>query len=960
MSKSRLVGRLLRTTMLTGCAAAIAMPAFAQDQAASGDEIVVTGSRIATDQLSAPSPVTVTTSEQLKMVNTVNSEQFLNSLPQFIPAFDSSSNNPGDGSATVDLRGLGAVRTLVLVDGARFASRGADAVVDINNIPSALVDRIEVVTGGASAIYGSDAVAGVVNFILKKDFEGVQLDVSDQFTGQGDGNIFNTALTIGGNFADGRGNAVLSASYTNRESLFQADRAFSTLSFFDPGPGGTEFIPGGSSNIPGTRLRGATDSNFNIDPNTVDARCATNSCSGFFIDEQGDLRGLRFGTQADPVTDLYNYAPTNYLQLPQERYNIAGFATYDINDHMQVYARGIFASTTVDSQLAPTPAGVTLTINLDNPFLSQELHDLIANDPDSNNGDGTATVRTSRRYQELGTRNSLRETNSFQTVIGLKGDLNDTWSYDTFFNFSRSTVSQSQTGNLSISALKAGVLCDGGPTAIASGCTAPAVNIFGGPGSISDAGAAFINRTGIQLDTIEQTQIVSSVSGDLGAMKSPFAQSPIGVAFGVEYRENSAVSQPDSVLGPDVAGFNSSLPVKGRFDVYEAFMETEIPVIEGAPLIDSFSINGAYRYSDYSIKNVGSTHTFAVGGDWQLVPDFRIRTQFARAVRAPNVSELFSAFTNGFPGASDPCSSGNGSFDSGVDVQSCIDNGVPAAAVGTAFQSNGQIEGLFGGNPDLGEETADTLTIGGVWTPSFIDGLTAQIDYYKITVDNAIRTLPLQVLLDDCHRNGVQAACNIITRNPATGEIADPFRPNLGALNIATLRVKGIDFNVNYRFDADQVGMPASAGSFYLQYNGSYTLENGFQSSPSQAFIDCTGTYGLTCNEPTPTYKHTAQFGWIYGPFTTQLRWRYIGAVDADASTLPLSDLSDNISAKSYLDLTLSWEATQNVSMSAGVRNITGTDVPVLGSTASEQGNTWPATYETLGRQIFLGATLKF
>ena len=981
MSRKRLAGRFLRTTMLSGAAAAAAMPAFAQDGDAE-DTIVVSGTRIQRDDLNAPSPVTTVSSEQLVLTNTVNSEQFLNTLPQVIPSFDQTSNNPGDGSARVNLRGLGTRRTLVLVDGARFVGLGPSFIVDLNNIPSALVERVDVVTGGASAVYGSDAVAGVVNFILKKDFEGIQLDASHELSAAGwDANQTNIAITAGGNFADGRGNAVVFASYTNREALFQGDRVASQLSFFDPGPGGTTFIEGGSSNIPEVRFRGRTSSNFNSDPSVQDPLCGAgnaNSCFGFFnaggSGTTGDIRGLRFGG-AGGVTDLYNYAPANYLQLPQERYNITASATYQINDHIEAYMRGVFSETVVDSQLAPTPTGaIPVVINLDNPAIPADLLAIITADvavPDnpatttidesrsgSNNLDGTANIRFHKRFEELGTRNSLRDTTGFQILTGIRGDLNDQWSYDTFFNFSRSTVSQIQSGNVSTSAIQAAVLCDTGPTAVASGCTAPYLDIFGGAGGFSPAATAFVGRTGAQIDEIEQLQWVGTLSGDLDSIRTPWAESGAALVLGLEYRENFARSVPDSVLGPDVRGFNSSLPVAGRYDVYEVFGEVQMPLITGQALIESLVLNGAYRYSDYSIANVGGTHTFAAGLDWEPIDGMRFRGQFQRAVRAPNIGELFAAFTNGFPGAADPCSSGaNGSFSPATITSTCIATGVPAGNVGAAFQSNGQIQGLFGGNPNLFQETADTLTIGLVWQPEMVDGLSLQVDYYDIEIKDAITVIPLQTVLNECHISNIAASCAVLTgaRDPASGEIGTlPFVPNLGSINAANVKARGIDVNIGYSMDA-------FAGSMTWQYYGNYTIDSSFQSSATSPVVECDGAYGLACGEPTPKYKHTVQVGYNQGPFTASVRWRAIGAVTADASTLPtVSTLSDDIGFTNYIDVTTQYAVNEHLDLTVGVRNITGKDVPILGSTASEQGNTWPATYTPFGRQLFFGASLRF
>ena len=956
MRRTSLKACLMASTLISGLA--VAAPAMAQDQ----DVVTVTGSRIQRTDTIAPSPVTNVSAAQLAVVNTVNTEDFINTLPQVVPAFDATSNNPGDGTATVSLRGLGTTRTLVLVDGQRFVGSGVSQVVDLNNIPAAMVESIDIVTGGASAVYGSDAVAGVVNFIMKDDFEGVEVTASHETSlGDLDGNITNLSITMGGNFDNGRGNAVISMGYTNREAVFQGDRDFSFLTNWDPGPGNEAdgFIAGGSSNIPGTRIRGATSTNFGAYGAGViaaDPRCAApNFCSGFFVDG-GVVQGMRFGNP----NDTYNYAPSNYLQLPQERYNISAFATYEVNEHLEFYGRGIFANNVVDSQLAPTPVGETVTVHLDNPDIPAALIALMTNDPSSNNLDGTATVRTSRRYEELGTRNSLRDTNSFQAVFGARGDLNDTWSYDAFVNYSRSAVSQIQSGNVSRSALIQGVFCDNGPTASADPSCAgvPYVQIFGGGGAISEAGVDYIIRTGAQIDVVEMFQTQATVNGSIPFLQSPAANDPISVVFGVEYREASSDSRPDSVLGPDVAGFNSSLPVGGTIDVYEFFTEVEMPLIEDKPMIQSLSLNAAFRQSDYN--TVGQTETFAVGLGWEVNDQLRIRGNFNRAVRAPNVGDLFQPQVNGFPSASDPCSGGAfGSYSAATIAATCTAAGVPV--VGAAFQSNSQMEALFGGNPNLEAESADTYTFGVVVTPAAIEGLTITLDYYNIAIEEAISTVGLQTLLNECHVSGIASSCALLAggRNPATGEMgASGFLPGLFAVNVASVEAEGIDLRVDYGFDAGVFGLP---GDFAVTYYGGYTQVSDFTPSPTSPTIECAGLYGLDCGEPTPEYKHAMQTSWYTGPFTTSLRWRYIGAVEADLATAPsVSTLSDHIDGTSYFDVTFQYEINDIFTLTTGITNVTDTDVPAIGSTASEQANTWPATYDTLGRRLFVGGTMRF
>jgi len=970
-NKNSFSRKLLASSMLVGVAAA-ATPsvAMAQDGAAP-DVIQVTGTRITRTDTVAVSPVTAVSAEQLAIVNTVNTEDFLNTLPQIIPAFDASSNNPGNGTATVNLRGLGTVRTLVLVNGRRFVGSGPAQVVDLNNIPSALVERVDVVSGGASAVYGSDAVAGVVNFILKDDFEGIEVNASTEFSlGDLDGDITTLDITMGGNFDNGRGNAVLSVGYTNREAVFQGDRDASALTYWDPGAGNAAlgFILGGSTNIPGTRFRGGASTNFGLTTAQVEAldpNCVNNGCFGLRIDDTATLRGLRFGPfggGTDLTTDFYNYAPDNYLQLPQERWNMSAFATYEVNEHLEFYVNGVYANNVVDSQLAPTPTGsLTVNVNLDNPLIPAALLGIITADAGSNNGDGTATIRINRRMQEIGFRNSLRDTSSYQLLFGARGDINDNWSYDAFANFSRSSVSQIQSGNISVQAFQDALLCDGGPTAILSGCTAPALNIFGGPNSVSDAAGAYVSRTGAQIDDIDMFQVLATVQGELTAFGSPLAEYDPAIVLGVEYREANARSIPDSVLGPDVRGFNSSLPVGGVVDVYEFFTEIEVPLVSGRPMMESLTFNGAFRASNYN--TVGSVETYAAGLGWEINDQIRVRGNFNRAVRAPNVNELFAASTNGFPGAQDPCAGGGfGSFSAATNVASCVAAGVPLANVGTAaVQSNGQIEGLFGGNPNLIQETADTLTVGVVLTPEMVPGLTVQLDYYDITIEDAITTVPLQILLDDCHISNIASACAALAggRNPATGEMAAPFRPSLGSVNIGEFSTSGVDLRVDYTFGADILGL--GDGDIAMTYYGGFISESDTLVSAASGVVTCAGEYGLECGEPTPEYKHSLQTTWYDGPFTVSLRWRYIGATDADTATIAIvSDLSDDIEAANYFDFTFGYDVSDNFSITTGITNITDVDVPILGTTASEQGNTWPATYETLGRRLFLGGTMRF
>jgi outer membrane receptor protein involved in Fe transport len=478
--------------------------------------------------------------------------------------------------------------------------------------------------------------------------------------------------------------------------------------------------------------------------------------------------------------------------------------------------------------------------------------------------------------------------------------------------------------------------------------------------------ATEISRTGMIHATTETTQILGTITGETQIV-SPLASSAAGFAFGVEYREEAAVQQPDSVLGPDVIGFNQSVFVAGRYDVYEAFMEADIPLIEDKAFIDSFSINGAYRFSKYS--TVDTVHSYAIGGNWQVVPDFRIRAQFQRAVRAPNISELFIAPANGFPGVADPCDGavfGNWNFlspeqQAEVDLN-CQADGVLAANVGGFLQGNPQTETIFAGfGTDFEEEKADTLTLGAVFTPQFLPGFTATLDYYDIKINNAIGAPSAQAVIEDCILFGIASACAFTDRD-ATGVLETIGFGASGPIlvrNNVGLFVRGIDLGISYQFD-----MPEDWGSFAWRFDGTHTFEASNQGSADAALLDCAGYYGGACGEPTPVWKFTTSGSWMWGPLTTVLRYSWISGVN-DAFTIRYDAyagqrLVPDIGAYGTLDLSVGFDINENVTLRGGVENLLNNDPPELGSCCSEQGNTWPATYETLGRQFFFGATLRF
>ncbi|MEC8020954.1 MAG: TonB-dependent receptor plug domain-containing protein, partial [Pseudomonadota bacterium] len=425
-------------------AGAGALPQIALAEEAQLEEVVVTGSRIRRADYVANAPVATLGADQIELTATVNTEQLLNTMPQMVPGFDRTSNNPGNGTATVDLRGLGSNRTLVLINGTRAVPTTQGGSVDINNIPTALIERVEVLTGGASAVYGSDAVAGVVNFVLKDDFEGVSFNVMTEQTEEGDAELTSVDLTIGGNIADGRGNVVINAQYTDRSDLFQGDRGFANFAQFDDtdANGNPILINGGSSGVPGTSIFAGGLGGFSPDS------------SGIVFGDNGAARP--FVTGGDD-NDFYNYAPVNYIQLPQTRFQANALGHFDVSDKIQVYGRMMFTQSKVPQQLAPTPifqAGAEFTLD-GSPFLpaatQQVLSDALGSGVDSD-GDGiddTATAFVRRRLVEVGPRISDDKYTNFQLLAGVRGDIGETgWTYDVYVSEGEVSNSNTQSGNV--------------------------------------------------------------------------------------------------------------------------------------------------------------------------------------------------------------------------------------------------------------------------------------------------------------------------------------------------------------------------------------------------------------------------------------------------------------------------------------------------------------------------------
>lgn len=955
--------------------------------------IVVTGSRIARRNVETAAPVAVVQDEEFELSGTVNVENVVNTLPQVVPGTTSFSNNPGNGTATLNLRGLGSQRTLVLVNGRRWLSYDTAQIVDLNTIPSFLLDSVDVVTGGASAVYGSDALAGVVNFRLK-DVEGIEMGGQYAITERGDGARYEVHGAIGTSFDDGRGNATVFAEYFNRSSVFQGDRGFSNFalggeSFGVPQqqfgssttPNGTLTYVGGASGL-GPRYRRDNPNTDPIEPTDDGIGDFNQPTNAVFFDNPADFR---------PGTGSYNYAPANYLQIPQERYLLGGYADYDIGGGHTAYTEVAYVNNRVATELAATPVtgGFNLDLDTVGQFLSADAlatlqaidaeetarvaefnstadpEDIITDDP------GVVRLNINRRVVETGSRNSLDERNAFRVLGGLRGPINDYLSYDAYYMYSRTRNANVQAGNISRSAFQRGL--DG---------TDPAINIFG-PGTLTQAQVDQISILAQNGDTSVQQVANAAISGTFGDFAIGEYSEPVAFAFGGEYRKVASEFIPDTALSSgDVIGFNAGQATEGSYNVKEVFAELNVPVEFGSARLE---LTGAARYSDYSLEAVGGVWTYAGGVEFAPIPDVTLRAQYQRAVRAPNVGELFGGQALGFPGATDPCSVAANATNATI-VALCEATGVPAGTVGggTLIQPNTQIPATFGGNPNLQEETSTSWTAGVVLQPSFFPGFTLTADYFDIEIEDAISTISLARTFDLCF-NQVQDLSDPICapftadiRNGA-GQIEVDNPPALGGQNIATFGVKGVDLQATYNTVLPfSLFTDTNEQDFNISFLGTWTKEASVIEFPGAEKLDCAGTFGAICGEPTPSFKWTSRASFIDGPVTTSLRWRHLSAVDDDDDSVNYDEFNgvERRNAYDLFDLTFSFMASERTTFTVGVNNIfdelpmtptfdangvvsSDNDGTLLGDNQVE-ANSYPGTYDVLGRDFFASVNFKF
>lgn len=972
------MGRRVHRSVPVPCAvllAGLATCGTTQGQDAELEEIVVTGSRIARPDFSSASPIVSVDATRFEQSSAITVEGVLDTLPQFVPAYGSTSNNPANGGqGNLSLRGLPTTATLVLIDGRRVIPANGTGVVDVNLIPPMLIDSVEVITGGASAVYGSDALAGVVNFKLRHDFDGVEFDAMGGVTGQGDADEYAFGLAAGTDFAEGRGSLMGFAGYTRRDQVDYSERAFSryALQYLPPeqGTGLTgpknQFIYSGSATIEEGRAQvtasraafNALFASYGYPAGSVpyQNQLGFNSDGTLFtlgllpVPTQGavaNFRGEPDPRTANDITYRYNFAPENALQLPLERYSFFGRAEYEVGDAATFFADLLYADYSVTRQLAATPV-MNILIPVSNPYVSADLATLLASRANRN-----APFRFSKRMSELGPRRAQDQYESLQGTLGMRGDLAGGWTYELYAQGGWNDQRETQENNALTSRLEELTFAADGGKALCGG-----FNPFG-LRSISAECAAYVVADGTNRTEVSQYVAEASASGPIVTLPAGDLKGVAGVFFkrdDFSYAADPIASTflPDG--RPDIQGFNASDDVDGYDYNTDLYAEVLVPIAAGEPWAHSLDAVLGYRWSDYA--SVGGVSSYK--GELLYRPSgaYLLRGSYQHAVRAPSVYELYqpqlgpTVFIDGTKG--DPCNV-DGAYRTGPDraaVESlCLAQGMPADLLPTFSNPDPEVGGVSGGNPDLDVETADTYTAGIVLEPRFetswLQKLQLSVDWYDISIEDAIALVDASDAVDRCYDSQFNRTltvtndyCTYFARDAETGVIRDATSI---LRNTAGYRTQGIDVQVDW-------GAPVGPGEIGINWLVGHVLSFDELQARGVDPVEADGTIGAVVGGALPDWKWNLRASYLWSDFDFVLQWRYVDSM-RDAA---FPDFT--LDAQNYFDVVVGYEfpagALAGLVLRAGVENLADADPPIFPSYV--QANTDPSQYDVLGRRYFV------
>lgn len=907
------------------------------------EEIVVTGSRIARRDFVSPSPISTIDRSEIEASPQATLEDLMNRMPQVLPDFGRAANNPGDGTARINLRGLGAGRSLVMLNSRRLAPSGTGSAVDVNNIPQALIERVEIITGGASTVYGSDAIAGVVNFITRDDYEGFTLEAQYGVSAEGDAESYDINIAWGTDFASGQGNIVAYAGYFDRSEVFAGDRELTSQPFAENTETGTVEAEG-SFAIPPTAIVFPPVPFPEGDPVVT-------------FEPDGTPR------QAVAPDDLYNFQPANYLQVPHQRYTAGVLGSYEMSNGFEWYLETAFARNEGSREFAPVPADGFFLINSDNPVMTAETMQLFEEhylvQP------GLGGVFLVRRMLEVGSRHRDHERDYWRTVLGLRGELGGGWDIDGWVTYTESDEVELIHNDVSRSRLQQSLLVDpltGDCFDPSNGCVA--ADIFG-EGAISEEGAAFL-RVPTMTNTTRRVQKLASVF----VRGSPFDSwaGPVDIATGLEWRSDDASFRADAAsFTGDTLGFSGETSVDGKEEVIEIYAEAIVPLMSDTAGGQRLALEFGGRYSEY--KNAGETESYKFGGTWRPANSLLIRIMSQRSVRAPNNEDLFteqgvelSAFV-GLNSSDDPCSASADPVANGH-VERCIIQGLPESQIGV-FEATSffPTSFVFGGNPDLRPEEAETLTIGAVLTPGALPAWNFAVDYYEIDLDGEIGGISAFTCFDQL--NTTNLFCDKIRRGP-TGDVVEVEEL---VNNRGIVSTKGIDTQVDYQADLPDALALLGGAQFGLNVVWTHVLEELRQESVAARIIECDGFFGSPCGNPngtSPKNRVNANLTYTSGALQVQLNSYWIEGTDSYRAVEHLIFGGEeavlavtSIGSRHYLNLNVGYEFTDNIYASLGISNLLDTDAPFLADNTFDGTNTDTMMYDVFGRSFDVSFSMR-
>jgi iron complex outermembrane recepter protein len=891
------------------------------------EAIVVTGSRLQKLDVVANSPVTTLGKIDLELGRTLNIEKTLTQLPQFQGSFGgNTAGSDNRGGAALDLRGLGQNRSLTLIDGKRAPPFGFRNAADLNTIPAPLVKRVEVLTGGAAAVYGADAVAGVVNFILNDRFVGFEATGTINTSTKWDAKETGANLSAGWNIGD-RGGLTGYFGYSNREGLVNGDRESSSPERLDAGPRAARAIGGvitRSDNASVFDLSGVGGA-------AGQARVAFSDTGAF-------------GSTA--TTSILS--PRRSLLAPNERVSGALFGHYDLSNTVEAYSRVMASNTRAEERLVPANGATSVLVQKNNPFITPALQKAFAgayNLTSAGAAGGTDAFRATitRSYPEFGDTVLDTDRNNYQVQLGVRGEPSKNTKWDAYVQHGANDEKTTITGDGLVARLQqaanATVDAAGKPVCVDPSNACVPVSLFG-PYAVSPEARAFITRSFEQSRFRSQTVAGASISSNsAGIFELPAG--PIDAVLGLEYRrERGAVEFEPALQTGQTLNQGARANFGGAFNAKDVFSELRVPLLKDVAFAKSLNLEAAYRLSKDS--TAGSGNAWKAGGDWNVEGNVRLRGSYQSVVRAPNIGERFGVLSSValLGRAVDPCAN---TASSGANAQRCAATGAPASPYTAVIPASGF---FFGGNPNIKPEKGNTFTVGAVFAPASGD-LSVTVDYYKIAIDNAIAAFGAQAVLNNCYLLGVDVFCRKIKRGTDGQLLSIDSTDN----NISLFAVRGFDLGASYRL------RNLVPGTLTLGYSADIVRSFRQQNGTPAPIIECAGKFGPTCgletNRAIPKYSHRMTALWVNKDITTQVAWRHLGPVVDDASTVYTVE---RIGAQNYLDVSASWKFSKNWKIVGGIDNALDRKPPTV---LSQQtfGNTLPISYDVVGRRLGLSVT---